>query len=223
MSAGESFNEEDDGPSEAVLENHAKEQLGFTEADEPGEFQQPLPDFESATTTPSANETAEKKTLSQEEAKGLRNQARNSVYAYTKEAMMEGKPSQKSLGEYLREIGSENVASGSSKLWFKGTGPDSGVWLFIIAPKPKGTSQVQAGYRVTLAFGKENAGEIIMEACAFLMAEDRNGDKLKFEKCSAVKQDGGKFEPAGAMSEFDTTGRIISMDFGKNPFSFEES
>ncbi len=223
MSAGESSDQEDDAPSEAVLENHAREQLGFTEADEPGEFQQPLPDAEPVTTTPSANEATEKKILSLGEAEGLKNQARNSVYAYTKEAMMEGKPSHKSLGGYLREIGSDNVALGSSKLWFKGTGPDSGAWLFIIAPKPKEMSQVQAGYRVTLAFGKENAGEIIMEACAFLMAEDRNGDKLKFEKCNAVKQDGGKFEPVGAMSEFDTTGRIISMDFGKTPFSFEES
>ncbi|MUO72907.1 hypothetical protein [Agrobacterium vitis] len=222
MRTEENIDQEDDEPSEAVLDNHAKEQLGFTEEDEPGEFEQPLPEVEAASATPSVNEATQKKTLSKHEADGVRKQARNSVYAYTKETMMEGKPGHKSLGEYLKEIACDNVASGTSKLWFKGTGPDSGFWLFIIAPKAKGTSQVQAGYRVTLAFGTENAGEIIMDACAFLTAVDRNGDQLKFEKCNAVKQDGGKFEPVGAVSEFDTTGRIITMDFGKNPFSFEE-
>jgi len=215
--------QDEDAPTDAILEKQAQAEVGFTDEDEPGEFQQRLPEEEPARIAPLAEQSSEKKTLSQVEADAFRDQARNSVYAATREAMREDKPSHMALGEYLQEIGCENVAMGTSKLWYKGDGPDSGHWLFIIAVKPTGTTQVQPGYRVTLAFGREKAGQITMEACAFLEALDRNGDELRFEKCNAVKHDGAKFAPDGALSEFDTARRIMNMEFETTtPFSFNE-
>jgi hypothetical protein len=75
---------------------------------------------------------------------------------------------------------------------------------------------------VTLAFGKEKAGEIQMEACALLQAQDKNGEKLKFDKCCLVTHDGTKFSPAGVINEQELVGRVSDIEFGVNPFSFDE-
>ena len=75
---------------------------------------------------------------------------------------------------------------------------------------------------LTLAFGKEKAGEIQMEACALLQAQDKNGEKLKFDKCCLVTHDGTKFAPAGVINEQELVGRVSDIEFGVNPFSFDE-
>ncbi len=218
--------DDDDAPSAAVIEKQAQDQVGFSDEDEMGEFDRS--DQEKPRTQPSdlkerpslKTSHAEVKSLSIEESTALNVTLKNAAYAAEKEAFINGEPGGMPVGEYVARIGCDAVPPGRSALWFKGDGPDSGRWLFIIAPKQKGA--VQPGYRVTLAFGKEKAGEIQMEACALLQAQDKNGEKLKFDKCCLVRHDGTKFAPAGVINEQELVGRVSDIEFGINPFSFDE-
>ena len=210
--------DDDDAPSAAVIEKQAQDQVGFSDEDEIGEFDRSEP--EKPRTQPADLKERAVKSLSIEESTTLNVTLKNAAYAAEKEAFINGEPGGMPVGEYVARIGCDAVPPGRSALWFKGDGPDSGRWLFIIAPKQKGA--VQSGYRVTLAFGKEKAGEIQMEACALLQAQDRNGEKLKFDKCCLVTHDGTKFSPAGVINEQELVGRVSDIEFGVNPFSFDE-
>ena len=210
--------DDDDAPSAAVIEKQAQDQVGFSDEDEIGEFDRSEP--EKPRTQPADLKERAVKSLSIEESTTLNVTLKNAAYAAEKEAFINGEPGGMPVGEYVARIGCDAVPPGRSVLWFKGDGPDSGLWLFVIAPKQKGAAQ--PGYRVTLAFGKEKAGEIQMEACALLQAQDKNGEKLKFDKCCLVKHDGTKFAPAGVINEQELVGRVSDIGFGINPFSFDE-
>lgn len=216
--------DDDDAPSAAMIEKQAKDQVGYSDEDEIGEFERSEPttaaDQLSIATAPKREASPQVKSLSVEESTKLNVTLKNAVYAAEKEAFINSELNGMPIGDYVARIGCDAVPSGRSFLWFKGNGPDSGLWLFIIAPKQKGA--VQPGYRVTLAFGKEKTGEIQMEACALLQAQDKNGEKLKFDKCCRVKHDGTKFAPAGVMNEQELVGRVSDIGFGINPFSFDE-
>lgn len=213
-----SLDDDDDAPSAAVIEKQAQDQVGFSDEDEIGEFDRSEP--EKPRTQPADLKERAVKSLSIEELTTLNVTLKNAAYAAEKEAFINGEPGGMPVGEYVARIGCDAVPPGRSALWFKGDGPDSGRWLFIIAPKQKGAAQ--PGYRVTLAFGKEKAGEIQMEACALLQAQDKNGEKLKFDKCCLVTHDGTKFAPAGVINEQELVGRVSDIEFGVNPFSFDE-
>lgn len=221
-----SLDDDDDAPSAAVIEKQAQDQVGYSDEDEIGEFdrsepEKPRPQSSDLKERQSSKTShAEVKSLSIEESTALNVTLKNAAYAAEKEAFINGEPGGMPVGEYVARIGCDAVPPGRSALWFKGDGPDSGRWLFIIAPKQKGA--VQSGYRVTLAFGKEKAGEIQMEACALLQAQDKNGEKLKFDKCCLVTHDGTKFAPAGVINEQELVGRVSDIEFGVNPFSFDE-
>lgn len=216
-----SLDEDDDAPSAAVIEKHAQDQVGFSDEDEIGGFDRSEPERPRAQMGQSSETPLSAvKSLSVEESTALNVTLKNAAYAAEKEAFINGEPGGMPVGEYVARIGCDAIPPGRSALWFKGDGPDSGRWLFIIAPKQKGA--VQPGYRVTLAFGREKAGEIQMEACALLQAQDKNGEKLKFDKCCLVKHDGTKFAPAGVINEQELVGRVSDIEFGISPFSFDE-
>jgi hypothetical protein len=217
------LSEDDDAPSAAVIEKQAQEQVGFSDEDEISENDRSTVAVSHRPTVSSEGETAAKTTskiLSAEESASLNVTLKNAAYAAEKEAFMNGEPGGMPIGEYIARIGCDAVPPGRSSLWFRGDGPDSGLWLFVIAPKQKGA--VQPGYRVTLAYGREKAGEIQMEACALLQAQDKNGEKLKFDKCCLVRHDGAKFIPGGVINEQELVGRVSDIEFGINPFSFDE-
>lgn len=224
VDAYSSVEDDDDAPSAAMIEKQAKDQVGFSDEDEIGEFEPSVPEesFEQSSVdpTPKREASPQVKSLSVEESTSLNVTLKNAAYAAEKEAFINGEPGGMPIGEYIARIGCDAVPPGRSVLWFKGDGPDSGLWLFVIAPKQKGAAQ--PGYRVTLAFGKEKAGEIQMEACALLQAQDKNGEKLKFDKCCLVKHDGTRFAPAGVINEQELVGRVSDIGFGINPFSFDE-
>lgn len=219
------LSEEDDAPSAAVIEKQAQEQVGFTDEDEITESDRSGPAVkreQPRVLGKAADATrADVKNLSDDEKASMTTALKNQAYAAEKEAFLEGVAgSCMPIGEHIARIGCDAVPPGRSVLWFKGDGPDSGRWLFVVAPKQKGA--VQPGYRVTLAYGREKAGEIQMEACALLQAQDKNGVKLKFDKCCLVRHDGTKFLPAGVINEQELVGRVSDIDFGINPFSFNE-
>lgn len=223
VDAYSSLEDDDDAPSAAMIEKQGKDQVGFSDEDEIGEFDAvPETSVEQPAVAARREEAApgEVKSLTVEESTALNVTLKNAAYAAEKEAFINGEPGGMPVGEYIARIGCDAVPPGRSALWFKGDGPDSGRWLFIIAPKQKGAAQ--PGYRVTLAFGREKAGEIQMEACALLQAQDKNGEKLKFDKCCLVRHDGTKFAPAGVINEQELVGRVSDIEFGINPFSFDE-
>ena len=217
--------DDNDTPSAAVIEKQAKEQVGFSDDDEIGESEgsaevKPLGSKVAKDPAPEAVAKPALKNLSAEESVSLNVTLKNAAYAAEKEAFINGVPGGMPIGEYIARIGCDAVPPGRSSLWFKGDGPDSGFWLFVIAPKQ--TGPVQPGYRVTLAFGREKAGEIQMEACALLQAQDKNGEKLNFDKCCRVSHDGTKFLPGVVINELELVGRVSDIEFGINPFSFDE-
>jgi hypothetical protein len=216
------FDEDDDAPSAAVIEKQGREQVGFSDEDEMIPASDAYGSEASSKKPPVLPVVAQppNKVLTAEESASMNVTLKNAAYAAEKEAFMNGEPGGMPIGEYIARIGCDNVPPGRSMLWFKGDGPDSGRWLFVIAPKQKGAAA--PGYRVTLAFGREKAGDIQMEACALLVAQDRDGNRLTFDKCCLVRHDGAKFVPAGVVNEQELVGRVSDTEFGINPFSFDE-
>ena len=135
--------DDDDAPSAAVIEKQAQDQVGFSDEDEIGEFDRSEP--EKPRTQPADLKERAVKSLSIEESTTLNVTLKNAAYAAEKEAFINGEPGGMPVGEYVARIGCDAVPPGRSALWFKGDGPDSGRWLFIIAPKQKGAAQ--PGYR----------------------------------------------------------------------------
>lgn len=140
-------------------------------------------------------------------------------YAPEREASIRGEPrSCMPMGQYLGQIGCMSFPPGQSVLWFRGDSPDQGRWLFAIASPKDGPAS--PGYRIILTYGREKAGSIKMEACILLRAEDRQGNRVVFDKGCLVRHEGGKFLPDGYLDEAEAVGRVSEMEFGPRPYHF---
>ena len=53
--------QDEDAPTDAILEKQAQAEVGFTDEDEPGEFQQRLPEEEPARIAPLAEQSSRRK------------------------------------------------------------------------------------------------------------------------------------------------------------------
>ncbi|MCE3589753.1 hypothetical protein LXJ59_24500, partial [Escherichia coli] len=109
VDAYSSVEDDDDAPSAAMIEKQAKDQVGFSDEDEIGEFERSEREtsFEqpSVAATPKQEASPQVKRLSVEESTSLNITLKNAAYAAEKEAFIDGEPGGMPIGEYIARIG----------------------------------------------------------------------------------------------------------------------